>query len=270
VWEVIFSVLIVFSEGGVLTLLPLFVIRFLFHVHNKHKYSYLLQEAGIALAIFTASLINLCISEHSALASMYMGMKVFTKTAMVSLSYPWLHTTLHSAVGSPWLLIIIIFIAAVGVKKMSLCAKSIIPLTFFACFWLFPTMTSMVRSSAADHIINLGWWLQCRYSFIPCVASYIFWVWLLSLLKQYKNLVSQILIVTLVVLSVYYSFQDYWFVQPTGKNYWIKNAEKIDDVRKNLQTKRISIPIEPTLEPALWYAVIGVGDEEVVVDNKTD
>ncbi len=268
--------LAVFSEGAAITLLPLFLIRLLFHVINKRTKRLIFQESYLIIIILIMSIINFLnkTTQTSFDIPILSLAQVFIKSTLAeSISFSWLYILPYTLFEEYWFIPSIALTAIAGFfifKSVSLREYTIILFVFFCCLWLLPPMTVMARGSTGNILglvlthNDLGWnpfwWLNFRYAFLPSISGYIFWIWVISLIFKHYKKVAVLLSIIILSLNFYYCLDSYYFIRPYSENKWIKNSKKIDAVRNNSGLNSIEIPIEP----GGWKVIIGKGD--IIVD----
>lgn len=268
-WEILLSILVVLSEGATLTLLPLFLIRLLFQVVKKYRVKYYLQELIIIVSILVMAFVNFHI--RTQLSTIHIGKEKLFDVVLHSilqdfLSHPWMSQIPYQLMGAYWFIptLYIAVIAIMLIRRYFLWKPStLILLGFFGCIMMIPPMIAMART-IPDVFIFHGEWGNDRYAFLISVGGYIFWVWILALsFTEKQRMFIKYLWSLLMILAIVFCYRNYRYISPHHtENFWIKNAEKIDDVRKNMNTLKITIPIQPEG----LTVTIGKGNQELQVE----
>ncbi|MBK8806467.1 MAG: hypothetical protein IPO21_07435 [Bacteroidales bacterium] len=267
--DYVFASLAVFSEGATITLLPLFLIRLIFHVFKRRKKQLIYQESFIIFVILLMAFFNYLnkVSQTSFDVQSIFLILIYCKSILAeSISFSWLYILPYTLMDKYWFIPSAgLFGIALFIVSKSFYLKEIIifPIVLFMCFGLLPPMTVLARENTFDLIYTHsghGWqplsWLNFRYSFIPSVSGYFFWIWIISLIYKYYNTIAVYLSILILLLSFVFCLKSYFFIKPYSENIWIINSKKIDDVRNNDSLKSIEISIEPSN----WKVKIGNGD----------
>jgi hypothetical protein len=270
--DYIFATIAIFSEGAVLTFLPLFLIRIVFHYKMKMNILYYIQESFMILVIVFVAFINFQHrTDQSATDIQYISLlNVYFKSMLAeSISFPWLYVLPYTIFAEFWIIpsLVLFCIATIVIRKFfTLKANIILPIVFLLCFWLLHPLIVLARNENLTLILthnDHGWtpdtWLNFRYSFLICSCGYIYWIWIISFIHNQQKKIAKILSYLIIIIALVSCVNSYLFLHPRSKNLWIRNSKKIDDVRNDIDKKYIEIPIEP----ASWKIKIGNGNEMV-------
>lgn len=276
IWDLIFAGIAISTEGAVITLLPLFLVRLFFHFLMKRKTQYYIQESCIILLILFVAFVNFSLRTDQSSIGIQINLlfNVYFKSMLAeSLSFPWLYVFPYTIFAKFWIIpsLILLILPIIFLRKsFTLKANIIIPIVFFLCFWLLQPLIVLARNDNITLVLthnDHGWtpdtWLNFRYSFLICSCGYIFWIWIISFIYSINKKTAKIFFSLNIFIALVSCVNSYLFVHPCLKiNSWVTNSKKIDEVRKNIDKKFIEIPIEPEH----WKMKIGNGDQMVNPD----
>lgn len=263
VQDLLCCILVVLTEGAVITLLPLLFIRLVSHVIKKRNRFLICQELFLAGLILLVSVVNFSIrTEQSSLSvNVPLMIEVASKTLLVDIiAYPWLNFLPYTLDYPGWLCI------TLGPGIVSVCAlwrrwsaAHWAVMFFLAAIVAFVLMTVMARAGSANiflkHFSDATQWANFRYSFLPAAGSYVFWIWLIDNYFKKHKATTHAMTVTLGLLACafFISTNRFPIKVGLGDNKWIQNAAAIDNIIKNPEGPGIIIPIEP----AGWVVHLG-------------